>query len=429
MLAFALAATGWLHGQNQSDALHIDDNGNVGIGTSKPDFKLDVSGTLRVLGNVGNSSKLLLISNTNNGTDAQAGIEMRQGSNSGQIFQQGNTYYLWNNADGPMNFVTNGKTRMYISGDGKVTVGAGIQASSLLLSGSPEETKFDDQHTAYITALRLTHPAAGAAALNLKFKATRDQYRIGFGPDGDSFMFWSDYSTGNGYVSGNLGVGIEAPEAKLDVQGTARVRGVLQADAGVVQTSDLRLKMDLQPIPSALDKIRDLRGVTYRWNGDALRYFTQNIETTLSAGPQATEKENHDLWQKERLKRYQELRKTQIGVVAQDVEAVLPEAVTTDAAGYKQVAYHELIPLLIEAIKEQDKISKEQAQTIARQQSEIQRLARANDTAQEQLAELSELKQKFARLENALNQLVASGYPADEGKQASAAAHYLAGSE
>jgi len=36
------------------------------------------------------------------------------------------------------------------------------------------------------------------------------------------------------------------------------------------------------------------------------------------------------------------------------VEVVLPEAVTKDEAGYKQVAYHELIPLLIEALKEED---------------------------------------------------------------------------
>jgi hypothetical protein len=43
-----------------------------------------------------------------------------------------------------------------------------------------------------------------------------------------------------------------------------------------------------------------------------------------------------------------------VGVIAQDVEAVLPEAVVTDADGYKSVRYHYLIALLIEAIKEQD---------------------------------------------------------------------------
>jgi hypothetical protein len=94
--------------------------------------------------------------------------------------------------------------------------------------------------------------------------------------------------------------------------------------------------------------------------------------------------------------------------------------VTTDEAGYKQVAYHELIPLLIEALKEEDKFSKEQAQTIARQQSEIQRLTAANEAAQQQLNELEEVKQKLGRLEAAVNKFTASGVPRDQNELASA---------
>src|SRR5262249_14729526 len=53
--------------------------------------------------------------------------------------------------------------------------------------------------------------------------------------------------------------------------------------------SDLRLKRAVQAVPSALDKIRHLRGVTFRWNDEALRHFTRDIETTISAGPDASE--------------------------------------------------------------------------------------------------------------------------------------------
>ena len=42
-----------------------------------------------------------------------------------------------------------------------------------------------------------------------------------------------------------------------------------------------------------------------------------------------------------------------IGVIAQEIEAVLPEVVTTRENGYKAVRYEKIIPLLIEAIKEQ----------------------------------------------------------------------------
>ena len=142
---------------------------------------------------------------------------------------------------------------------------------------------------------------------------------------------------------------------------------------------------------------------------DRLAILGPDISTTLPAGPEASEEENRKRWQAERDKRYKELSKSVVGVVAQDVEAVLPEAVTTDAAGYKQVAYRELILLLIEALKEEDKISKEQAQTITRQQAEIQRLAVANEAAQQRLNELRQVKQKLGRLEVAVNKFMVAG--------------------
>ena len=45
----------------------------------------------------------------------------------------------------------------------------------------------------------------------------------------------------------------------------------------------------------------------------------------------------------------------QIGVIAQDVEKIVPEIVSSDENGYKSVDYSKLAPLLIEAVKEQQK--------------------------------------------------------------------------
>jgi hypothetical protein len=151
-----------------------------------------------------------------------------------------------------------------------------------------------------------------------------------------------------------------------------------QGNALSIKVSDIRFKRELRPVPFALEKVRKLRGVTYRWNQRALKYFTRDIENTISAGPHATAEENKKLWQAERDKRYQELAKSNVGIIAQDVEAVLPEAVTTDEAGYKSVRYHYLIPLLIEALKEQEKTVKDQSQVVAHQQQEITRLVAAN---------------------------------------------------
>lgn len=82
--------------------------------------------------------------------------------------------------------------------------------------------------------------------------------------------------------------------------------------------SDLTLKDNILTISNALNKVSQTRGVTYT---------------------------RRDLEDKQR--RY-------TGVIAQEIEAVLPEAVMTDADGIKSVAYGNVIGLLIEAIKELD---------------------------------------------------------------------------
>jgi len=85
-------------------------------------------------------------------------------------------------------------------------------------------------------------------------------------------------------------------------------------------SSDIRLKDNINIIQSPLEKISKLRGIEFNWNNN------QNI--------------------------YQ-VGKRDLGVIAQDVEDVLPELVETRDTGYKAVKYEKLTPLLIEAIKEQ----------------------------------------------------------------------------
>lgn len=136
------------------------------------------------------------------------------------------------------------------------------------------------------------------------------------------------------------------------------------------QTSDLSLKSNVAPVSGALDKIRNLSGVSFRWTENALARFTGDIEQTVSLGPGATIPQQEEAWQEERERRRKELEAPRLGVIAQDVEKVLPEAVTIDSDGFKAVHYDQLIALLIEAVKEQDKI-------VAKQQAEIDELKQA----------------------------------------------------
>ena len=88
--------------------------------------------------------------------------------------------------------------------------------------------------------------------------------------------------------------------------------------AGIFSTSDIRLKKNIKPIEGALENIDDLNGVMFNYKGNS----------------------NH----------------LHSGVIAQELEKVLPHLVKTDTRGYKTVNYTELIPFLIEAIKEQQEI-------------------------------------------------------------------------
>lgn len=145
--------------------------------------------------------------------------------------------------------------------------------------------------------------------------------------------------------------------------------------------------------------------MTFHWNEQGLQYLTRNIATTVSGGPGASDEENRKVQREERDQEYKELSSASVGVVAQDVESVLPEAVTTDETGYKSVNYYQLIPLMIEALKEEDKVTREQTLTIARQQSEIERLTAATHAAEEQLTELRDLKHQLESLVITVNKI------------------------
>jgi hypothetical protein len=113
---------------------------------------------------------------------------------------------------------------------------------------------------------------------------------------------------------GNVGVGTTAPAYKLDVEGDIEC-------TALHETSDSRLKSDIQPITDALFKIEQLKGVSFRWNNEA-----------ESIGASAGDK--------------------QIGVLAREVESVFPELVSIPENGYKSVDYTKLTAVLIEAVKE-----------------------------------------------------------------------------
>jgi hypothetical protein len=108
------------------------------------------------------------------------------------------------------------------------------------------------------------------------------------------------------------------------VTGGVGIGGALNVGGDVVAyaSSDERLKDNIELISNPIEKVQSLKGVTWDWNDNA-----DELQQSLPS----------------------------VGVIAQDVEKVLPELVTDRDNGYKGVDYAKLTGLLIEAIKEQQK--------------------------------------------------------------------------
>jgi hypothetical protein len=154
--------------------------------------------------------------------------------------------------------------------------------------------------------------------------------------------------------------------------------------------SDARLKRDVATIPNAIQSVGKLRGVTYLWNDAALRYFTRDIEKNTR--PVSGKAEDcKKVWDQERQQAYATLSKREYGFVAQEVEQVFPEWVTTDDAGYKRIDMQRLGAVLVNAINEQQTL-------IETQRQEIAELKRAQQQkAEEWEARLKRLEESVAR--------------------------------
>jgi hypothetical protein len=154
-----------------------------------------------------------------------------------------------------------------------------------------------------------------------------------------------------------VGAGTSATNRKVKIwaEGGTTFTGNLNVN-GTNFTSDARYKQNIAPFDNALDTILHLRGVRFEWD-------------------------------RERWKERGFVEGRQIGFLAQEVEKVLPELVCTDEQGYKSVAYLNIVPVLVEAVKTQQK---QQANGLA----EIKAL-------QTEIAELKALVQRLAELQKA----------------------------
>jgi len=115
--------------------------------------------------------------------------------------------------------------------------------------------------------------------------------------------------------SGSVGIGVNE-STDLPLTYKLEVSGSIRTSAALYQSSDERLKTNIETIDNALTKVVSSRGVTFDRNN--------NIK--------------------------------EVGVIAQEIQRTIPEVVSKDNNDYLSVNYNGIVGVLIEAIKEQDEL-------------------------------------------------------------------------
>jgi hypothetical protein len=292
--------------------IDIDQNGNVGIGTSTPLRKLDISGGGFAFTESGGASRNIHWGDTTNIYPVTIGGN----ATTGNCFLTFNTNTFGNSASermridslGNVGIGTNAPTNFGGTNLNVTAANSTVYASQLWTSGAYVMQALVQESGAVMSV---------GSRSNHKFDiCTNDTTRI------------SITNTGNVQINTSLGVGTAGSGTTGEIRATNNITAYY---------SDARLKDFKGKIGDALNKVSQLNGYYYTENQKAEEFGYNNKEL-------------------------------QVGVSAQEVKAVLPEVVTPapfdlikDEDGkdisksgdnYMTVRYEKLVPLLIEAIKE-----------------------------------------------------------------------------
>jgi hypothetical protein len=319
-------------------------NGNVGIGTTTPRLKFDVAGSGRFIGSAtsvltGSIDPTASIDVTGVGTlftsqllpgdeiivSGQTRVVRSIASNTSLIVDRP---FSDNANDTSPDKLPAGFIAEIPSGNSKMALneeGLYIKADNIVIDEGSPEINFIDSSTTDV-GWRFGGGTGNYFTID---SVTNLNKEVGASPDWDMVF---RYTPGGTTTTGSVNVGIGTggnPMDKLQVAGDIRIgtgtTGCVKDADGTVLTgtcsSDIRLKKNIIPLKNKLDQVASLQPVYFNWRSD--EYLEMGFGDAR-----------------------------QIGLIAQDVEKVLPELITEDKAGFKQIHFEELPILMLQSIKE-----------------------------------------------------------------------------
>jgi len=292
-------------GGTTAEAMRIGSDGNIGIGTTNGDVASDGVAARTYVGIIGSSNRgvLNIGSTAANGADGGK-ISFVNGANAiADIYSDADS---GSQTNGFLQFVTGQTARMRITSSGMVGIG----------TSDPDTDGYS-----YAEDLVIKAGASASDGAGLSINSVGRQYGVisfldSAGAAGEIFY---DHTTNYLYFKTNA-----VSKWSLDASGNMIAVGDITAFGSV---SDERLKENIEVIDNPIDKVKQLKGVTFNYKKD---------------GQKST------------------------GLIAQDLEKVLPEAVYTsetiadgregeESEEHLAIRYGNTVGLLVEAIKEQQK--------------------------------------------------------------------------
>jgi hypothetical protein len=284
--------------------------GNVGIGTATPLNLLDIgtSGGIHIASGVPGSTSMALYNNagtlTWNGTVLGTGSSVSGTTNYIPVFTGSSSL---------------GNSVIY-QGSGNVGIGTTSPISTLNVNVASGNN-----------GIVVTNGSNTSADYSV-FGFTQAGINEGGMYSHSSNLYLESYNgplVVQGTTGQNVGIGITSPSYTLQVNGS------VAGTSAYVNTSDVRRKKNIQPLDAGLKEVEQLRPVTFEWNDDILN---QSLNGKVIRRPLEPS-----------------MQGKQIGLIAQDVEKILPSVVVTEANTEKTkgMKYAELIPVLIKAMQEQ----------------------------------------------------------------------------